>query len=202
MLPEGFVYLDRELPEAFFCAMYAGDDNFMGRPANGYKANRVVLSREACRGLKRALGLLRPKALSLFVFDAYRPARAVRDFCAWAGDEGDVKRKHIHYPNLSKQELLRQGYIASRSGHSRGSAVDLTLCDLSGNALDMGGIFDFMDPRSWHDCPFISPEQTQNRETLRRTMLRCGFEDYSREWWHYLLKNEPYPDTYFDFEIE
>ena len=202
MLPRGFVYLDEAAEGMFWDAKYAGGDNFMGRPADGYRVNRIVLSREAAEALKKAGEKAAALGFTFFVFDAYRPARAVRDFCAWAEAEGDEARKQIHYPNIDKRELIPQGYIAPRSGHSRGSAIDLTLCEKNGVCLDMGGIFDLMDPVSWHGCPSVSAEQTRNRETLRSVMLKSGFCDYDKEWWHYRLENEPYPNEYFDFEIE
>lgn len=202
MTEDGFVYLDEALPGARWDAKYPGPDNFMGRPAAGYRVNRVVLTRKAASALAQARVRLRGEKLDIFVFDAYRPARAVADFCSWAADASDTKRKSIHYPNTDKSELIPQGYIASMSTHSRGSAIDLTLCDPDGRLLDMGGIFDFMDPLSWHGTPFVNEVQTQNREKLRHTMLSCGFEDYEREWWHYRLADEPYPHTYFDFEID
>ena len=202
MLPQDFVYLDEALPGARWDSKYAGSDNFMGRPAQGYRVNRIVLTCAACSALRLAQARFRDEGLDIFVFDAYRPARAVADFCAWARDARDVERKSVHYPHLDKMSLLREGYIAEQSGHSRGSAIDLTLCTPAGACLDMGGIFDYMDPLSWHGSPLVSAAQTQNREMLRRLMLQSGFCDYDREWWHYRLRDEPYPDTYFDFEIE
>lgn len=199
VLPEGFEYLDEAVPGLKWQAMYAGSENFMGRPADGYFANRTVAAREAAEALKCAAV---KTDYSLFVFDAYRPARAVADFCRWAEAPGDEIRKAIHFPNVEKTKLIELGYIAARSGHSRGSTIDLTLCGKDGMPLDMGTVFDFMDPRSHHGCPDLTKEQTRNRETLRTLMLSCGFTDYSEEWWHYRLKNEPYPDTYFDFVIE
>ena len=202
MLENGFVYLDEALDGVFWDSKYAGYDNFMGRPADGYRVNRIVLTGEAAGALKRAQSSAKALNYTFFVFDAYRPVRAVKDFCAWAADEKDTLRKEIHYPNIiDKRELLKQGYIAPRSGHSRGSAIDLTLCSQSGHCLDMGSVFDFMDPLSWHDCPDIIAEQAQNRAILRKIMLENGFVDYAKEWWHYSLKNEPWPDTFFDFVI-
>ena len=201
MLPEGFVYLDEALSGVYWDSKYAGCDNFMGRPAAGYRVNRIVLTKEAASALAGAREKVKREELDFFVFDAYRPARAVRDFCAWAREEADTARKAAHYPNLSKAALLTEGYIAEKSGHSQGSAIDLTLCGRDGSCLDMGGIFDYMDPISWHGCPTVGERQTANREALRRVMLDSGFEDYSKEWWHYRLKDEPYPEEYFDFEI-
>lgn len=202
MIGKGFVYLDEALPGARWDAKYSGSDNFMGRPAAGYRVNRVVLTRKAAMALKSVREKLKSEKLDIFVFDAYRPRRAVADFCIWAENANDTDRKAIHYPNTAKSELIPKGYIAARSTHSRGSAIDLTLCGMDGRMLDMGGIFDFMDPLSWHDSPLVNEAQTRNREKLRRVMLSCGFEDYEREWWHYRLTDEPYPDTYFDFEID
>lgn len=202
MLPKGFVYVDEAVPGVRWDAKYAGCDNFMGRPADGYLVNRAVCTAEAAAALANAAALLKPRALYPFVFDAYRPARAVEDFCRWTRDESDCARKSIHYPRVEKRELIPQGYIAGRSGHSRGSVIDLSLCREDGSLLDMGGIFDLMDPVSRHGAPGLSPEQTENRELLRAVMLQSGFADYDCEWWHYRLRGEPYPDTYFDFVIE
>ena len=202
MLPEGFVYLDEAVRGIRWDARYAGDNNFLGRPADGYRVNRVVCSLACARALIPAQKSAEEEGLGLFVFDAYRPERAVRDFCAWAEKENDTVRKAIHYPGVDKAELISQGYIAKKSGHSRGSSVDLTLCRPDGTLLDMGGIFDLMDPVSWHGSPLVTPAQTENRELLRRIMLNCGFEDYDKEWWHYRLKDEPFRETYFDFVIE
>lgn len=202
MLPEGFVYLDEAVPGVRWDARYATSNNFMGRPADGYRVNRVVCSLACAEALISAQRAAEKRGLGLFVFDAYRPNRAVRDFCAWARDENDTLRKALHYPNTEKRDLIPQGYIAERSGHSRGSSIDLTLCDANGAFLDMGGRFDLMDPSSWHDSPLVTRAQTENRELLRSIMLESGFSDYDKEWWHYLLKNEPFPNMYFDFVIE
>lgn len=201
MLGKGFVFADEAVGGILWDAKYASSDNFMGRPAAGYKVNRVVCTLEAAEGLKKAASLAREKGLRLKLYDAYRPQKAVDDFCRWATDEGDTAQRGIHYPRVPKSRLISDGYIASRSGHSRGSAVDLTLCREDGTELDMGGIFDFMDPLSHHGAP-VSEEAQGNRETLKSIMLSCGFEDYKNEWWHYRLCEEPYPDSYFDFDIE
>lgn len=202
MLQDGFGYADELVPGIFWDAKYAGCDNFMGRPADGYPVNRVVCTVEAAQALRIAQEKAHEKGLELFLFDAYRPARAVADFCKWAEDAGDIARKEIHYPNVEKYMLIPEGYIASQSGHSRGSTIDLTLCGKDGELLDMGGIFDYMDPRSHHGAAGLTPEQTANRELLRNIMLSSGFTDYACEWWHYRLLGEPYPYTYFDFVIE
>lgn len=198
----GFVYLDEAVPGALWDAKYAGNDNFLGRPADGYRVNRVVCAKELAAALVRAEVLAEQKGLRLFVFDAYRPARAVADFCRWAAQPDDGKRKSVHFPNIDKASLIDLGYIAEKSGHSRGCTVDLTLSTPNGFLLDMGGCFDLMDTRSHLDYPGLSSEQAKNRDTLRGILLPLGFTDYECEWWHFRLKNEPYPDMYFDFPIE
>ena len=202
MREKGFVYIDEAVPGILWDAKYAGSDNFMGRPADGYFANRTVCTVEAARALRTAQSKAHDKGLELFVFDAYRPDRAVKDFCRWAEDASDTKRKAVHYPNVDKSELIPQGYIASRSGHSRGSTIDLTLCRADGTLLDMATVFDFMDLRSHHGAAGLTKEQEENRELLRGIMLASGFTDYDCEWWHYRLAEEPYPHTYFDFVID
>lgn len=202
MREKGFVYIDEAVPGILWDAKYAGSDNFMGRPADGYFANRTVCTIEAAQALRTAQSKAHDKGLELFVFDAYRPDRAVKDFCRWAEDASDMKRKAVHYPNVDKSELIPQGYIASRSGHSRGSTIDLTLCRADGTLLDMATVFDFMDLRSHHGAAGLTKEQEENRELLRGIMLASGFTDYDCEWWHYRLAEEPYPHTYFDFVID
>lgn len=202
MLPEGFVYLDEALPGVSWDAKYAGYDNFTGSPVDGYRVNRVVGTREMAEALKGAQALAREAGYGLMLWDAYRPQRAVNRFMEWCASEEDGRTQARHYPALKRTELVPLGYIAEKSGHSRGSTVDLTLTDAQGQPVDMGGIFDFMDERSHHGCPELTQEQTQLRALLREIMLRSGFTDYRNEWWHYRLRGEPYPDTYFDFVIE
>lgn len=202
MLPEGFVYLDEAVEGVLWDAKYAGSDNFVGKPIDGYLVNRVV----GTRALAEALNAVQKRALRsgyrLLLWDAYRPQRAVDCFVRFCAAPETGKTKRRHYPAVDKTQLIPLGYVAARSGHSRGSTVDLTLADADGRCLDMGGIFDLMDERSHHGCPQITPEQTANREKLRTLMLEGGFADYKNEWWHYRLKDEPYPDVWFDFPIE
>lgn len=201
-LPEGFVYLDEMIEDCIIDAKYAGTDNFLGRPVAGYEAPLAVLSQAAAEGLSQAAALLRGRGYLLKVFDGYRPQRAVDDFLRWGSDAADDRRKPVHYPRVEKTAMFEQGYIAARSGHTRGSAVDLTLVDAATmQELDMGSIFDFMDGRSHHGAPGLTAQQEANRRLLRETMLACGFADYECEWWHYRIDPEPYPDTYFDFPI-
>lgn len=202
MLHEGFVYLDEAVPGVLWDAKYAGCDNFVGSPVDGYRANRVVGTAELAAALLAARDLAQVKGLKLLLWDAYRPQQAVNHFIRWCASPEDNRTKARHYPAVDRTEMIPLGYIAARSGHSRGSTIDLTLTDGADCPLDMGGIFDFMDERSHHGCPDITPLQAANRALLREIMLASGFTDYKNEWWHYRLIAEPWPDTYFDFPIE
>ena len=202
MLPQNFAYVRDIVPDALEDIRYAGSHNFMGRPADGYRAARAVLTLPAALALKKAAADFAKKGLRLLIYDAYRPQRAVDDFVRWARDENDTVGKAEFYPTLEKRELFPRGYIARRSGHSRGSTVDLTLTDTKGTPLDMGGEFDWFSPISAHEYANLTSVQKENRAWLKRGMEEAGFESYSEEWWHYRLKDEPYPQTYFDFEIE
>jgi D-alanyl-D-alanine dipeptidase len=201
-LPDGFVYLDEWIEDSIIDAKYAGCDNFMGRPAVGYEKPLVVASRQVAEGCVAAADILRERGYLLKFFDSYRPQRAVNDFCRWGEDVSDQRRKSIHYPNIDKAAVFIDGYVAHRSTHTRGCAVDLTLVEReSGREVDMGTIFDFMDPASWPDSAAVTQRQHQNRYLLREVMLSCGFAPMVNEWWHFSVDPEPYPDTYFDFPI-
>lgn len=200
---DGFVYLDQVLKSARYDVRYASADNFVGEPIDGYQKARILLTREAASALAAVEKDVALSGLALKIFDGYRPQRAVDDFRRWAADPQDIRQKARFYPGLDKPTLFREGYIAKHSGHSRGSTVDLTLVDSNtGEELDMGSPFDFFGPISHHGTALVSVQQTRNRETLRQAMLRHGFEPYSAEWWHYTLKAEPYPKTYFDFPVQ
>lgn len=201
-LPPGFVYADEAVPHCLIDAKYAGSDNFLGRPVAGYLKPFVVLTQEAADRLVKVAAEMFGKGFRLKFFDAYRPQRAVDDFVAWGADLTDTARKAAHYPNESKAAMFEKGYIAERSGHTRGCAVDLTLVGRDTlTELDMGTGFDFMDIRSHHGAEGITKEQAANRELLRDIMCANGFRPYREEWWHYIVDPEPYPDTYFDFPI-
>lgn len=202
MLPTGFVFVKDLIPTAHEDIRYAGSHNFMGRPADGYHAPRAVLTCEAARALRAAAETFAEKGYTLLLYDGYRPQRAVNHFMRWAEDLTDVAAKAEFYPDLDKSELFDRGYIARRSGHSRGSTIDLTLLDSNGQPLDMGGEFDWFSPVSGHDYAGLTQAQKANRLLLKDGMMDAGFLPYSEEWWHYRLKDEPYPDTYFDFVIE
>jgi D-alanyl-D-alanine dipeptidase len=180
---------------------YAGEHNFIGRPIRGYLQPKCYLTREAALALARAQAELRAQSLSLRLYDCYRPQRAVDDFVAWAKDLTDTKMKAEFYPKVDKNNLFRDGYIAEKSGHSRGSTVDLTLIS-AGEPLDMGTPYDFFDPLSHTENPTLSHQQKKNRHLLKSTLEKYGFKNLPEEWWHYTFKPEPFPDRYFDFEVK
>ena len=201
-LPEGFVYIDEVIPDVIYDIRYAGNHNFIGKPIAGYEKPQAILSEPAAEALAKVQKELIQKDYMLKVFDAYRPQRAVDEFVEWARDESDTLMKHEFYPDVAKRNLFELGYIASKSGHSRGSTVDLTIVHVENcEEVDMGGPYDFFGEISHHASQKISPEQKKNREILRLAMRKYGFRSYSEEWWHYTYDAEPYPDTYFNFPV-
>lgn len=181
---------------------YAGAENFVGRPIAGYEAPVCLLTRRTAEHLARVQAELAPLRLGLKVFDCYRPARAVADFAAWARDPNDQATKANYYPNVDKASLFELGYIAERSGHSRGSTLDVTLIDLSSGAeLDMGSAYDLFDTLSWPSDPRVSATARANRALLASAMGAHGFRPLRQEWWHFTLEGEPYPQRYFDFPV-
>ncbi len=185
---------------------YTGSHNFIGVPIDGYVRPRALLSHLAATALARAQEELAPFGFGLKVFDAYRPQRAVDHFLRWSRDPADQKMKAEFYPQVEKEKLFELGYVAEKSGHSRGSTVDLTIVVLAEGAepgdLDMGSPYDLFDPVSWPDSAKVSPDQRAHRLLLREVMLRAGWKPYAQEWWHFTLENEPFPETYFDFPVE
>ncbi len=201
-LPEGFVYVRDLIPDCIEQMRYAGEDNFVGTVVDGYLAPRAVLTREAAEALQKAAELARAKGYRLLIFDAYRPQRAVDHFLRWAADPEDTKTQAHYYPDIKdKRDILKNGYVAARSGHSRGSTIDLTLADGDGVPIPMGTDFDWFGPRAGHGARGLTREETANRKLLRSIMEKAGFKAYLAELWHYTLKNEPYPGTYFDFPV-
>jgi D-alanyl-D-alanine dipeptidase len=197
-----FGFVDEYVPGIRWDAKYATWDNFTGRPVDGYHANRIVGTRALCAALGRAQNKAAAAGLGLLLWDGYRPQRAVDCFLRWSRQPEDGRRKPRHYPNIDRPDLFVQGYVATKSSHSRGGAIDLTLYDLSTDELvSMGGHHDLMDPISHHDAPGVTPAETSNRALLRSLMEDCGFSAYEREWWHYTLGDEPHPHEYFDFSI-
>lgn len=222
-----FVALDKVDPTILQDMRYATKYNFVGRRIDGYRDPVCILQRRAARALERAQFALRPQGLSLKVYDCYRPQRAVDQFARWATNPQDDKMKREFYPHVAKSRLFDSGYIARRSGHSRGSTVDLTLVRLPpkdqprwtrkrfglvrcyaprakrypDNSVNMGTAYDCFDPRANTLDPRITGRPRSNRLLLERTLEDAGFEDYANEWWHFTLANERYPATYFDFPV-
>lgn len=186
---------------------YAGSDNFVGRPVDGYRAAKCLLLQPAAMALARVERELRKEQLRLLAYDCYRPVRAVADFVRWGHDLADQGSKAAHYPRVDKADVFRLGYVATVSGHSRGATIDLTLerCADGGAScvpLDMGTPFDFFDLRAHTDAADVTPIQRANRRLLRRAMERGGFRNYPSEWWHYSLTPEPTPRTLYDVPVE
>jgi zinc D-Ala-D-Ala dipeptidase len=222
--PSSFVALDEVDPTILQDIRYATEYNFIGRRIDGYREPVCILDRRAARALKRAQATLRPKGYTLKVYDCYRPQRAVDHFARWA-QSGSRTMQREFYPRVAKSRLFELGYLAHRSGHSRGSTVDLTLVKLPAepqpawsrrefgltpctapkprrfpdNSVGMGTSYDCFDPRS-HTLN-ATGRALRNRLLLKRTMVAAGFEPYPNEWWHFTLRNERYPDRYFDFPV-
>ncbi len=200
--PTTFVDAATVVPGLILDMRYAGAHNFTGRPVDGYAAPRCLLTRPAAEALAAVARDLAPRGLAIKAFDCYRPVRAVQNFMRWARDYNDAVAKAEFYPNVDKRTLFRDGYIASHSGHSRGSTVDMTLVRAAdGRELDMGTHFDFFSPKSWTADPTVRAEAHANRMLLAQAMRRHGFRGYDKEWWHFTLAAEPYPKTYFDFPV-
>ena len=198
----GFVLLADLIPDIVQEIRYYSSYNFIGSRINGYEEPCAILTRKAARALQAVSNEAIVQGYRLKIYDAYRPARAVRQFVLWGIEDLDLRMKPYFYPELQKQELFVKGYIASRSSHSRGSTVDLTLLDMkTGKEVDMGGPFDYFGALSHPDYRDITKDQFQNRMTLQRIMTRNGFIPIDCEWWHFTLEDEPYPDTYFDFPV-
>lgn len=224
---ERFVALGEVSPTIIHEIRYYGNHNFIGRRITGYRAPKCLLTKEAAQALAKVQEDLRAFSLTLKVYDCYRPQRAANDFVAWAKDLADAKMKNEFYPNVEKKNLFKEGYIAERSGHSRGSTMDLTIVpfpvptqDLyrkgmrlisclapygkrfNDNDLDMGTSYDCFDPASHTATSKVSARPRGNRLLLKTLMEKHGFQNFEKEWWHYTLKNEPFPDRYFDFEVK
>lgn len=197
----GFVSVSDVIPDVLLDVRYYSTYNFVGERIDGYEAPLVLLTREAAEALALVNADLRRKGLRLVLYDGYRPQQAVDHFVRWA-ESKDESMRPVFYPDVDKADLFTRSFIARRSGHSRGSTIDLTLLDeKSGSLLDMGGPFDFFGELSHPDSPAVTPQQHENRWLLREAMMARGFKPLSTEWWHFTLVNEPYPDTYFDFPV-
>ncbi|HOG17394.1 MAG: D-alanyl-D-alanine dipeptidase [Syntrophaceae bacterium PtaU1.Bin231] len=226
-MPPGFVDVASVVPSALLEIRYYGEHNFVGRPVDGYRAPKCLLTRPAAEALAKVQADLAPFSMTLKIYDGYRPQAAVDHFVRWARELGDVRTKKEFYPTVDKAHLFRDGYIDSRSGHSRGSTVDLTIVPLpvpsqpayvggqplvacyrpagerfADNSIDMGTGFDCFHELSHPENPGIGLQQRINRLLLKTLMEKHGFRNYDKEWWHFTLKNEPYPDRYFNFPVE
>ncbi len=202
-IPKSFSYVQEKIPTIELEMRYFGENNFIGSKIDGYFAPKAILTTKATLALVKVQKDLEEFGLGLKIFDAYRPQKAVDHFVRWGLDLSDRKMKAIYYPTVEKRYLFRDGYIAKKSGHSRGSTVDLTIIDLASKVeLDMGSSFDFFGEVSHITASNISSQQRANRMLLHRVMLEHGFKAYAEEWWHFTLKNEPYKKRYFDFNVE
>lgn len=198
----GFVLLSDYVPSIIQEIRYYSTYNFIGDRIDGYEEPCALLTIEAARALRSVAGEMNAQGYRLKVFDAYRPTSAVKHFVLWSIEDLDLCMKPYFYPDLDKGELFIKGYIAKQSSHSRGSAVDLTLLDMStGKEVDMGSPFDLFSEQSHPDYKGVTEEQYYNRMFLQAAMVRNGFEPLDCEWWHFALKNEPYPNVYFDFPV-
>ena len=202
-LPNGFVYVEDVIPDLEIELRYYSSNNFVGKAIDGYFSNKLILTIESAEALKNVHEALQQQNLCLKVYDGYRPQRAVNHFIKWARDLNDTINKQEFYPEVNKRNLFKAGYIASRSGHSRGSTLDLTIIDgNTGVPLDMGSPYDFFGSKSHVLHKELTSKQKANRLLLRNLMLTNGFNPYQYEWWHFTLRNEPFPKRYFNFPIE
>lgn len=199
----GFVQIHEVIPNVVYDIRYHSADNFVGAQVDGYINPTAYISKEAASALKKVQEALNKEGLGLKVFDAYRPQKAVDHFVRWGAVVSDTLTKQKYYPEINKARVFELGYVAKKSGHSRGSTIDLTVIYLdSKEEMDMGSAWDFFGPISHHDSPMVNETHTANRNKLRELMKANGFKEYSNEWWHYTLDNEPYPDTYFNFDVK
>lgn len=225
-IPEGFIEIREVIPDVILDLRYMTNHNFLGVPVDGYKSEKCYISKTAADSLSKVQEELRKFNLSLKIYDAYRPQRAVDHFVRWAKDLSDTLTKKEFYPTLDKSRLFEDGYIAEKSGHSRGSTVDLTIVPIpvtdqsefdienqcecfesidkrfSDNSIDMGTGYDCFNKFSHTENSELKPQQRANRLLLKSLMDKYGFKNLPEEWWHFTLRNEPFPTTYFDFEIE
>lgn len=202
-LPKGFVYAKTIISDLDVELRYYSSNNFVGDTIDGYKANVLILTKETVDALQKVQHELQQQNLCLKVYDGYRPQRAVNHFMRWAKDLNDTINKQKFYPDVEKRYLFREEYIATRSGHSRGSTLDLTIIDgITSEPLDMGSPYDFFGKESWVNHADLTETQKSNRKLLQEVMLKHNFRNYAKEWWHFTLRWEPFPKTYFDFEIE
>lgn len=196
-----FLPVYKVIDDAVYDIRYYSDNNFTGKRINGYKAPIAYMTKKSLKALSVAAADLRKQGYRLLIWDTYRPQKAVDNFVEWINNPNDVGDKNF-YPDLKKSDLVKGGYIATKSSHTRGSTVDLTLIKKDGSFVDMGGSFDLFSEISHLDYKKLTREQKRNRLILRKAMVKAGFDGIDSEWWHFTLKDEPYKDTYFDFDVE
>ena len=196
-----FAEISTVIDDAVYDIRYYSSNNFTGNRIQGYKAPRAYLTKEALKALTKAAAILRKQGYRLLIWDAYRPQKAVDNFVAWINNPND-KGDKTFYPELNKSDLIKNNYIATKSGHTRGSTVDLTIIKKDGSFVDMGGTFDLFSEISHYKYQKITQEQKRNRKILHDAMIQAGFKGIYSEWWHFTLKDEPYKNTYFNFDIE
>ncbi|NEN23713.1 M15 family metallopeptidase [Cryomorpha ignava] len=202
-IPSDFIEIQSRPPNVYIDVRYATSNNFVGKRINGYNAEKILLTRAAADSLEKAIELLNRLGYGIIIYDGYRPQKAVNMFVSWSRLLNDTINKQAFYPDVSKKNLFKQGYIASKSGHSRGSTIDLGLVYISnGEIVLMGTSFDFFGPESASKYQALPKDQRDKRLILRNAMMLAGFKPIETEWWHFTLRNEPFPDTYFDFDIE
>ena len=202
-LEKGFEYLDEFIPNIVFDLRYGSEDNFTGKVVKGYENPRPVSTIEMAKALKEVQIYLELRGLGLKIFDAYRPQKAVDYFFEWSKVKTDTLMKSKYYPNEKKENLFKHGYISKLSGHSRGSSVDLTIIHLigekAGEEIDMGSSWDYFGEKSSISSTKINLIQRKNRIILKNLMQMFGFLPYEKEWWHFTIQKEPFPNKYFDF---
>jgi len=227
VLPPGFVYLHDIIPDIQVSLRYASKENFVGCIVNGYFSNVSIITKEAALGLKQAQELAKENGYELVIYDSYRPQKSVDHFIKWSEDPNDLQiTKDHYYPRTNREEAFNLGYIARKSGHTRGSTIDLTIISigkcvlnplkpikrnlndnstilfLDDGTVDMGSSFDLFDEASYTNSTLVNENHQQMRMMFKDIMEKAGFINYHKEWWHYTLKNEPFPDTYFDFDVK
>ena len=198
---EDFLEISTVIDDAAFDIRYYSPNNFTGHKIDGYKAPKAYMTKKALAALAKAAEDLRRQGYRLLIWDSYRPQKAVDDFVRWINDPVNMGDKSF-YPDLLKSNLLEGKYIMEKSGHTRGSTVDLTLIKKDGSFVDMGGTFDLFSEVSHPDYEYLTDPQKNNRKILQDAMIKAGFNPLDSEWWHFTLKDEPYPDTYFNFDVE
>lgn len=202
-IAKGFVDVSQIIPNLKMDLRYATSHNFIGKRIDGYKKQKCFLTKEAALALKNVQEQLEEQGMCLFVYDSYRPKKAVNHFVRWARNLNDTLMKNEFYPNVNKRDLFKLGYISSKSRHSSGSTIDLTIfSDEIGDVIDMGSEYDFFGKESWVKYKQLTAQQLENRKLLQTVMLENGFRSYPQEWWHFTLRYEPYRNAAFNFDVE